>query len=82
MSTQDDNITPEYRESMTALARSIDRLLNSDLDNKTVGFCLMMFPLNTEDHRVNYMANARREDMIPVIEEMLRRFKEGGTGAS
>jgi hypothetical protein len=41
------------------------------------GFCLFVFELNNEVGFTNYISNARREDMIEVIEAQLESLKRG-----
>jgi hypothetical protein len=62
-----DPIDPQYREMMNRLARALDEGLGG------LGFCLLVFPRNTPDGRVNYVSNANREDMIVALKEFIAR---------
>jgi 5-carboxymethyl-2-hydroxymuconate isomerase len=70
----DAPIEPRYVAQMKALAKTIDQFLNGDGEKKT-GFIVMMFPLNTHDGRANYISNAKREDVVIMLKEQIKRFE-------
>ena len=39
------------------------------------GFALLIFGLDGSEGRMNYISNARREDMIAALHELLARFE-------
>jgi hypothetical protein len=58
------------------LGRTLDAILNPDPNNKTEGFVLLMFDLNTNKGRMNYLANAERGDMLKALEELVDNMKK------
>jgi hypothetical protein len=67
-------IEEQYRRKMKGLASAIDEILNEDPNNKTTGFALFMFSFGEDPAgRMNYISNARREDMIAAVKEFLVR---------
>jgi hypothetical protein len=75
----DGPIEDEYREAMRSIAVVLDSAFNGDDRNKIreVGFVVMVFPLNQVEgeHRCNYISNAKRDDVIVLLKEQLRRFE-------
>jgi hypothetical protein len=73
----DGPIEPEYETTMKEVARLIDVMFNGgDMgEDKKVGFILQVFPLNNHEGRCNYMSNAKREDVVIMLKEQLRRFE-------
>lgn len=72
----DGPIEPKYRELMNELARGVDRTLNGPhpLPRET-GFVLLVFPFEGHEGRCNYISNAKREDIVVLLKEQLRRFE-------
>lgn len=80
----DAPIESKYRELMNDLAYHIDRLFNGlptadadgtlRMDRKT-GFVLLTFDLGDDARRCNYISNAKREDIVVLLREQLRRFE-------
>ena len=66
-------IEPKYVEQMNEVAHSLDKLFNPNLNDKKVGFALLVFPLNEEPGRMNYLSNAQRDDMINSLKEFIAR---------
>lgn len=65
-----------YREQMRALAEMLDAVLNEEGKEKTTGFALLIFPFGEDiESRINYVSNARREDMICGLKEFLARLE-------
>lgn len=63
---------------MNGLAGGLDDILNGPVKPKRVGFILMCFNFENEtltDPRCNYISNAKREDVIVLLREQLRRFE-------
>ena len=70
-------ITADYRGRMQALATSIDRLFNQDMERRDIGFALLVFPFEGEhEGRMNYISNANRSDMITAIREWLEHAEQ------
>jgi hypothetical protein len=75
----DAPIEADYREAMNSMAVYLDRYFNGPAadakDRGKTGFVLMVFPLNDHAGRCNYIANARREDVVVMLKEQLARFE-------
>jgi hypothetical protein len=75
----DGPIEQRYRDVMQALAHGIDDVLNGPeprTEPKKTGFVLMVFPFGEEfDGRCNYIASAKREDVVVLLKEQLKRFE-------
>lgn len=66
----DDPIDPKVRELMNKLASGLSSVL------KPWGFALLVFPMNEPiNGRINYISNARREDMVVALKELLARWE-------
>jgi hypothetical protein len=65
------------QREMMAVARTIDMWLKDRTAPVPWGFIIMMFPLDDHEGRCNYMSNAKREDIVVLLKEQIRRF-EGG----
>lgn len=65
-------IQPELHEHMNALGEFLKEEL------QPWGFCLIVFPLNTPDGRVNYLSNANREDMLIAMKEFIANAEGRG----
>lgn len=61
---------------LQALAQAIDEALNPNKakDERTIGFCLLVFGFNAPGIS-NYVSNAERADMIKALEETAMRLK-------
>jgi hypothetical protein len=72
----DAPIQPEVHQMMNDLGRALDMMLNHDLpkDKKEWGFVLLMFPFEAGG-RCNYISNARREDVVIMLKEQIKRFE-------
>lgn len=73
----DGPIESKHHRMMNTLAGVLDETFNGDKkgDKREVGFCLMVFPFAGFDGRANYISNAKRADIIKLLEEQLARFK-------
>jgi hypothetical protein len=73
----DAPIEQQYRDKMQQLAQALDSILNDGAtgDDRTTGFCLMVFPFADFDGRANYISNAKREDIVVLLKEQLARFQ-------
>jgi len=66
-------------EPMRKVMNNIGRLLAGAIDeaaaviHRKYGFALFVFPLDDVDGRMNYVSNARREDMLAAIKEFIAR---------
>ena len=75
----DEPIEAAYREMMNRIAQQLDRVFNGDKhgDERETGFVMLVFPFGEKDGRCNYISNgADRRDMIKLMEEQIKRFKE------
>ena len=70
----DAPIQPEAVQQMKAIAKTIDDFINPE-GEKQWGFIVMMFPFGSDDGRCNYISNARREDVIIMLKEQIKRFE-------
>jgi hypothetical protein len=80
----DGPIEAEYREKMTALARLLDEVFNGaapvpglPAPSKKNGFVLLVFPFDEvrSEGRCNYISNARRDDIVIMLKEQIKRFE-------
>jgi hypothetical protein len=70
-------IDPAFVDVMKVVARALDMAFNGSSGVRKNGFVLFSFPFEgTSANRVNYISNARREDMILMVKEWLRRVEE------
>lgn len=58
-------IQSDYHQKMNELAHFLDDCF------KPYGFSLLAFPLDDTDGRMNYISNARREDMLIAMKEFI-----------
>lgn len=65
-------IEPDLHKVMNDIGRLIGGAFKAHGD---YGFVLLGFGLNTHKGRMNYISNARREDMIIALKELLARFE-------
>lgn len=78
MPNSDEPIQPEINKQMQCWAEVLDETFNGK-DYKTKdrkwGFALLVFPFGQEDksHRINYISNSQREDMINAMKEFIAR---------
>jgi hypothetical protein len=74
----DGPVQEEYVRQMTEVVRTLDMIFNGKVggpDRKT-GFILMVFPFDSHEGRCNYMSNgARREDVVVMMKEQIKRFE-------
>ena len=69
-------IQPELRALMNDIGDAIGGALTNHTKHcgEKYGFCLMMFALGEgEGHRMNYIANVEREDMLAAMKEFIAR---------
>lgn len=66
------DIEPAVKTQMKNVAGVLDKILNDGLPAKTYGFALFTFKLG-DTGLMNYISNARREDMICAVKEWLAR---------
>jgi hypothetical protein len=80
----DAPIQSELRAKMNAIAKVLDETLNGERkgDAKKWGFVLIAFPFAEVDvakggevSRANYISNARREDVVTMLKEQIKRFE-------
>ena len=72
----DGPIEDELRDFMNQLAVSLDKALNGNVEPKRNAFVLMVFPFGYKSgRRCNYISSARREDVIVLFKEQLKRFE-------
>jgi len=68
----EDRIQAEYRQKMQAIAEVIDEFLNEPGRPKTTAFAMLLAPFG-ESARVNYISNAKREDMLQMMRDYLKQ---------
>jgi len=80
----DAPIQKPFIEVMNAIARVLDEAFNGATKGKDKknGFVLIVFPFAEAETakaggtgRANYISNARREDVVVMLREQLRRFE-------
>jgi hypothetical protein len=71
----DDPIEDEHREAMRGLARGLDQLFNGNERPKKIGFALVIRRFDTPG-KVNYISNAKREDIVLMMREFIARNEE------
>jgi hypothetical protein len=80
----DAPIQRELREKMNKIAKVLDQVFNGERtgDAKEWGFVLIAFPFTEvelakggETGRANYISNARREDVVTMLKEQVKRFE-------
>jgi hypothetical protein len=74
----DGPIQEEFRVKMVTMARALDDYFNGENcapEDRTVGFICMVFPLNAQEGRCNYISNADRQDVIIMLKEQLAYFE-------
>lgn len=72
-------IQPEARSAMNVLAEVIDKALNGPKGEKPRqwGFALLVFQFGVPDdsHRMNYIGNGQRDDVLVAIKELAARWE-------
>lgn len=73
----DAPVEPEFVEKMTAVMQTVDEFFNGQVRPKQIGIILMVFPFEEvkADGRCNYMSNAKREDVVVMLKEQIKRFE-------
>jgi|GEM_PF-1670763 len=68
----------ETEEFLKTLAGAVGDILEEAIGERT-GFALLIFPFNPQEgkDRVNYISNAKREDMIEALRSTLLRWESG-----
>lgn len=75
----DQGIEEIHNDFMNVMALTMDMELNGDLKglDRKYGFILMVFEFGDEHKgRCNYISNARRQDVVQLLEDQLKKFKE------
>jgi hypothetical protein len=83
MKGADGPIDSKFQNIMGTLAHAIDQLVNKDKKPPENGFVLIVFPFGLMDgQKVNYVTNARREDLIILMRGQIARLEgmSGGEG--
>lgn len=66
-------IQAELIALMNGMAKAIDETFKDAMGQRW-GFALLVFPFGeTLDHRMNYISNSHREDMIAACKEFVAR---------
>ena len=74
----DGPIQDDMYEVMNGLAHGLDEIFNgkdTPVEDKSVGWVLMVFPFAGHDGRCNYIANANREDIVVLMKHQIARFE-------
>lgn len=73
----DQPIESKFVKEMELLARGIDQIFNGDVEDRSIGFILLVFPYGEKEGRCNYISNgADRNDVATMLEEQAKRFRE------
>ena len=76
MKTPQENPAEGQRDANTReRLRQIGELINEELPQGW-GYFLCAFPFNDGEGRCNYIANAKREDVITMLTNMLELWKQ------
>lgn len=59
---------------MRELAQALDEIFNGAERPKKVGFALLVFEFGSPAE-INYISNARRQDMISALKELVARWE-------
>lgn len=71
-------IEPKYLAQMQDIGRLITKALNpSGVKKDKVGFALLVFDLGSDKGRMNYLSNAKREDMVVALKEFISNMTYG-----
>lgn len=64
-------IQPDLVEKMNAIGKALSQIFHP------YGFALLVFPKNSAEptDRMNYISNAKREDMIVAMKEFIGKFE-------
>lgn len=62
----DEPIEQKYRDMMNGLAHALNKVL------APAGFALFVFDFK-DNSKVNYISNAKREDMVAAMKEWIKR---------
>lgn len=73
----DGPISEELVETMNDVAALLDRVFNGDKtgEDRETGFILMVFPLDKDEGRCNYISNADRDDVVAMLKHQIARFE-------
>ena len=76
----DAPIEPAYRKMMNDVARVLDEAFNGEtagkINERKVGFVLLVFPFGEKEGRCNYISNgADRRDIVVLMKEQIKRFE-------
>jgi len=77
---EDIDDSPLTLEEMEVQGREIARALTGALPAQT-GFAVMLFDLG-EGKNLTWISNARREDMVKVLDEFKERLKHGAANTA
>jgi hypothetical protein len=61
-------------EAIHDVSNNIGRLIGGSLP-KGWGFALLVFPLGDGDGRMNYISNAKRDDMLVAFKELVGKME-------
>lgn len=68
-------VEEKYNRLINGLAGGIIELLAEEVGDNS-GFVLLLFDLNDDGKgRMNYASNARKEDVIQALEELVRNMR-------
>lgn len=81
---QEQPIPEELRVSMNAIGKVLQNILYQDLafSKEKYGFALFIFNFGQgDDHRISYISNAMREDMLATLKEFIAKAEGRYHGA-
>ena len=68
----------ETTELMQGVASALDECLNGNKKPKKVAFVLLLANFGEVDEgRVNYVSNANRDDIVPMMKGLIDRWENG-----
>lgn len=75
----DAPVENQFAAQMQTTIRAVNAMFNGDAPpgKRKVGIVLLVFPYGDEKGRCNYMSNGvDRDDVVKLLEEQIKRFKE------
>ena len=68
-------LEPQHYELLRGLAIMVDNALNPKGASRKVGFAILMFGMNENEGRMNYISNGERVDMISALKEFIAHLE-------
>jgi hypothetical protein len=71
---EEEPVEAHLARELNALGHVTKEWIEESFGKDKIGFVILMFQFG-EGGRMNYLSNARREDIIKALEELLENFK-------